>query len=344
MVMLQAHHMRGSTISSQATQWADAAALQERYTANKAAVAANTTSSSTDSNVQWLCEELQHIGLPCNQHNYQYHRPDIHKEEGTRRTSVYTVLTPQTAADHKECIILTAAMLTSDATGTGAALTGGVSLSLALLRDLKERAAWLSVNVLLLFTDVTDTDSTSAQYSAPALWPDVQQFIDDYNTDTLTLIARAQQPYAAVAVQHAGHVRAALCLDFAAHSSEQWSAVRILTTGANGALPNLDLPTVAAHFFESRGVGLDTCTASAYAAAAYSDTAATEVPAADSSAWLCTDVFTQVHTTVKAVLVRLQIVNEGDRIDRYIDRFFYMLGNAGSVAIGASGPHTHFLR
>jgi Gaa1-like, GPI transamidase component len=332
--------MRGSTISSRSTQWADATALQEQFDAVKAAVAeANTTSSSTDSNVQWLCEELQFIGLPCYTHKYQYHRPDTHKEEGVTRTSVYTVLTPQTAADHKECIILTATTLTSSAAGTGAALTGGVSLSLTLLRELKERAAWLSVNVLLLLTDVTDTDSTSTKYSTPALWPDVQQFIDDYNTDTLTLMARAQRPFKAAAVQHAGHVRAALCLDFAAHSSEQWSAVRILTTGANGALPNLDLPTVAAYFFESRGVGLDTCTASAY-----SDTTATEVADGSSSAWACTDVFTQVHTRVKALLLRLKVINEGDKVDRYIDRFFYMLGNAGSVAFGASGPHTHFLR
>lgn len=98
------------------------------------------------------------------------------------------------------------------------------------------------------------------------------------------------------------------------------------STGVNGELANMDLLNAAVFHHERQGLGvlLDMCSAPL-----------------SGEPFACTDVVGQA-----AGAVRRHLPNnaKGGAFQRYLDRLFAMLGFMGSVAMGPSGPHAHFLR
>lgn len=96
--------------------------------------------------------------------------------------------------------------------------------------------------------------------------------------------------------------------------------------GVNGELPNMDLLNSAVYHHERQGIRvmLDTCTARL-----------------DRGVLGCSGAPGKVAQAAKDFFGRFAT---GRALPRYLDRLIAMLGFMGSVAMGPSGPHAHFLR
>ncbi|CAM9679440.1 unnamed protein product, partial [Discosporangium mesarthrocarpum] len=96
--------------------------------------------------------------------------------------------------------------------------------------------------------------------------------------------------------------------------------------GFNGELPNMDLLNTAVHHLGRHGaaISLDTCS----------------VPLHRSNS-SCPDAFAKAGRVVLDAVSRRGV---GGFMDKYLRHLFSMLGFVGSLAVGPSGPHAHFLR
>ncbi|CAM9185558.1 unnamed protein product [Ectocarpus sp. 13 AM-2016] len=263
---------------------------------------------------EWVCRVLHGMDLPCYTHSF-YERPA--SRSGLRK-SVYTILDPAPGSDGKECMVLTT---TQDLSGAAKDMLDqptftGLSLSLSVLKYLKDRVGWMSKRIVVL---IADEDG----HSVDRLFVGVKRFIDDYHTDTLDLLERhTKDSNMTRSIQHCGVMRAALSLEYDQPGEPQ--VVQLLTSGVNGELPNMDLLNVAVIHHERQGVGirLDTCSAPLHG---------------DQLA--CLDAVGQA-----AAAVDRHVPNKSDAVQGYFDRLFGMLGFMGSAVMGPSGPHAHFLR
>lgn len=99
-----------------------------------------------------------------------------------------------------------------------------------------------------------------------------------------------------------------------------------LSAGLNGELPNMDLLNAAVFHHERQGlhVLLDTCSAPL-----------------EGEPLVCPDAASRTANAVQGLLPDSA---KSGTVQRYVNRLFSMLGFMGSVAMGPSGPHAHFLR
>ena len=101
--------------------------------------------------------------------------------------SVYTVLEPAPGSDGKECLVLTTSQ---DLSGSAEQMLdrpdfAGLSLSLSVLRQLKDHVGWMSKRVIVLIAD-EDLNEPGAE----RLHLGVKTFIADYHLNTLDLLDR----------------------------------------------------------------------------------------------------------------------------------------------------------
>lgn len=101
--------------------------------------------------------------------------------------SVYTVLEPAPGSDGKECLVLTTAQ---DLSGSAEQMLdrpdfAGLSLSLSVLKQLKDHVGWMSKRLIVL---VADEDLEEPREERLHLG--VKNFIDDYHLNTLDLLDR----------------------------------------------------------------------------------------------------------------------------------------------------------
>lgn len=104
-----------------------------------------------------------------------------------RDGSVYTVLEPAPGADGKECMVLTT---TQNLSGSAEDMLdrpafAGLSVSLSILKYLKDHVGWMSKRLIVL---VADEDVEGA--GTERLHLGVKSFVDDYHVDTLELLER----------------------------------------------------------------------------------------------------------------------------------------------------------
>lgn len=99
------------------------------------------------------------------------------------------MLEPAPGADGKECMILTTTLNLSGAAEDMLARPefAGLSLSLSILKQLKEHVGWMSKRVIVLVAD-QDLEITGAR----RLDLGIKAFIDDYHLDTLGLLERLE--------------------------------------------------------------------------------------------------------------------------------------------------------
>lgn len=101
--------------------------------------------------------------------------------------SVYTVLEPAPGADGKDCLILTTSQ---DLSGSAEQLLytptfAGLSVSLAILKHLKDNAGWMSKRLILLIVDEESESDYTERFHLG-----VKAFVDDYHLHTLDLLER----------------------------------------------------------------------------------------------------------------------------------------------------------
>lgn len=103
------------------------------------------------------------------------------------RDSVYTVLEPSPGADGKECMVLTTAQNLSGPAEQMLAQPelAGLSMSLSILKQLKDHVGWMSKRLIVL---IADEDPRGPW--AERLHVGVKSFVDDYHADTLRLLDR----------------------------------------------------------------------------------------------------------------------------------------------------------
>ena len=360
----QVHHVWSTGLSTDSLAWGSPDRLQKSYDDFLQQSAEAGVSQDAQSR-QWLCSQLEAIGLQCYEHTFkspypQHSSSSAHSDDADAAavaTSLYTIVRPAGIVPNRESLVLTTEIMSQQQNGNNEddhqQLACGLGLALALLHELQKHVHWLSLNVIVLFSAASAPPGISP---TTELWYATQAFIDDYTMNSPPQIkhnaAGDTWQQSVVPMERGGRVRAALCLDFPM-AKPHWSAVRVLTTGANGALPNLDLPTVAAHLLENSGsVGLDTCLdiygTGSHAPGHYSHNSDTS--GHHMQGWACNDVISRAHRVSarwwqKSKLVRWLLGPALHvRVNRYLDRLFMLLGNAATLGLGATGPHMHFLR
>ena len=97
------------------------------------------------------------------------------------------MLEPAPGSDGKECLVLTTSQ---DLSGSAEQMLdrpdfAGLSLSLSVLRQLKDHVGWMSKRVIVLIAD-EDLNEPGAE----RLHLGVKTFIDDYHLNTLDLLDR----------------------------------------------------------------------------------------------------------------------------------------------------------
>lgn len=102
-------------------------------------------------------------------------------------SSVYTVLEPAPGADGKECLVLTTSQ---DLSGSAEPLLEaptftGLSVSLGILKQLKDNVGWMSKRLILLIVDEEAESDDAERFHLG-----VKAFVDDYHLDTLDLLER----------------------------------------------------------------------------------------------------------------------------------------------------------
>jgi hypothetical protein len=230
----------------------------------------------------------------------------LERADGTSARNIYTIVRPQHGgSDHKDCMMVVVPRVGGS----------GLRIALEIVKYLHSEARWLSRNLILLISDEADVSFSGR---GVGFWPSTKAFVDDYHSRRMGVVEK-----------HAGLIRAALILDIPPAAS--WDSVRVLTAGVNGELPNMDLVHLAARclseaLYSSPRTAIwgDSCWWNgAQAPMGCNDFAARAMR------WISTPPKQLPHSR---------------RLLQYLTDLLGFVGSAGSLAMGPSGPHAHFLR